>query len=344
MGCPNFCNGEEEMERRRAAEVMRQAEEEAEKAAAEAAALADAIEMEAAERRTASNAELQGLRSRQREEMARFLSFERRMRWVLWNRHSQGKTLVSERYRDLADKMRERHARTVAHLEDRQIAAEMDLRTALDAMEKSVRIRLKHMEAYCEALGRPAPNADGNSPATTPRMPQRVVTERDLRELGQQYNLRDGMERLHAAKINVMRDRQQKQVEELLERQERELARLLARRADELEQVVAAFNNDDEAASATFADRRARLSRRWDLAAEVLRHRIQDRDAQRLAPLHPLAWPAEVSTPLLNDVVDDAAVPDEEAETKTAAIDLAPDSSVVSEKTASVTCTSVLVQ
>lgn len=349
VGCPNFCNGEEEMERRRAAEELRLAEERAEKAAAEAAALAEAIEREAAEQRTASNAELKALREQQKAEMARFLSFEKRMRWVLWNRHAQEKTLVAERYRELADKMRERHAKTVAHLEDRQIAAEMDLRATLEAMERSVRIRLKHMEAYCEGLGRTATNGganDGTAPANS--MPPRVVTERDLRELGQQYNVRDGMERLHAAKINVMRDRQQKQMEELLERQEAELARLDARRADELDAVDAAFNEDDDAATATFLARRERLSRRWEIQAEILRTKIELRDNLKLAPLPELRWPQEaidVAAPLANDtarVVVGTSIVEDELDSQIAALDL-HEKTALADRIPAITYSTVLV-
>src|SRR5438270_13769088 len=114
----------------------------------------------------------------------------------MWTRHGQAKIDVLDRYGDLQSKMKERHLRTATHLEDRQVGAEMELRTSLKQAERSVAIRLRHMEAYCDGLGR---SAHGNLPA-------RTVTERDLRELGQQYNIRDDLERMHQSKINVMRE------------------------------------------------------------------------------------------------------------------------------------------
>ncbi|KAI9050661.1 hypothetical protein LZ554_005817 [Drepanopeziza brunnea f. sp. 'monogermtubi'] len=281
VGCPNYCSGEEELERRRLEEEARVAEEEAEKAAKEEAEKVEAAERAEAEKRTSESVELKDLRARQINERDRFTAFERKMKWMLWARHGQGKIEILERYDELRKKTGERHIRTAAHLEDRQVAAEMELRASLKQQEKSVGIRLRHMEAYCDALGR-----NTNSPN-----PARVVTERDLRELGQQYNIWNDLERLHQSKINVMRDKQAKQMEDLLGRQEEEIKRLSRKQDEEMEALDEKFVNEEEVSVGILEARRQRLQRRWLLVEEVERQRLELEKNVRFAPLPPVTWP-----------------------------------------------------
>jgi hypothetical protein len=284
VGCPNYCNGEEELERRRLEEEARIAEEEAEKAAREEAERLEAAEKVDAERRTLESLELNALRARQINERDRFAAFERKQKWIMWTRHGQSKIDILERYDDLTMKMRERHARTSAHLEDRQVAAEMELRATLKQAERSVQIRLRHMEAYCDGLGRNATNTNQ----------ARVVTERDLRELGQQYNLRDDLDRLHQSKINVMRDKQAKQMEQLLIRQEEELEKLSNKQALEVEALEETFVVEEDAFGNIFKERRERLRRRWIIVEEIERKKLELEKKVRFAPMLPVEWPSLV--------------------------------------------------
>ncbi|KAK6580819.1 hypothetical protein PZA11_007055 [Diplocarpon coronariae] len=282
VGCPNYCSGEEELERRRLEEEARIADEEAEKAAREEAEKMEAVERIEAEKRTSESRELNALRARQINERDRFSAFERKMKWIMWTRHGQDKVDILARYDDLTKKMQERHARTTAHLEDRQVAAEMELRASLKQQEKSVQIRLRHMEAYCDGFGRTASCLN----------PARVVTERDLRELGQQYNIRDDMDRLHQSKINVMRDKQAKQMEQLLSRQHGELEKLALKQEEELDISDERFVAQEEAFVEVFDDRRRRLRRRWVLAEEVERKKLEMSKGVAFAPLQPVEWPS----------------------------------------------------
>ncbi|TEA20413.1 putative E3 ubiquitin-protein ligase ariadne-2 [Colletotrichum sidae] len=286
VGCPNFCNGDEELERRRIEEEARNAEMEAEKAAQEAAAAAEAAEKVEAQKRTRQNPHFARMEADMGREMERFRAYMRKTKWLMWTRQAEKKQALADRYSDLIDKMKERHAKTAAHLEERQIEAEMDLRSTLDQSEKSVKIRLKHMEAYCDGLGR-TQNSD---------LPPRVVTERDLRLLGQQYNLRDGLERLHQAKINVLRDRQAKRMEELLERQEQELEKLTAKREQELENLATDFAQEEDTLVKNFLGRKQRLQRRWLLAIEVLRKEVEQQTKAQYALLDPPVWPDDNET------------------------------------------------
>jgi len=296
IGCPNFCNGEEEMERRRLEEEARIAEQEAEKAAQEEAAALEAAEAVEAEKRSKASPEFQQLRTAQEDERERFRAFMNKCKWAMWSRQAASKLATVNKFTDQIDKMKDRHAKTTSHLEDRQIAAEMELRTTLEQSEKSVKIRLRHMEAYCHGLGRTPESG----------MPGRVVTEEHLRELGQQYNMRDGMERLHQAKINVMRDRQAKRMEELLERQEKEIEKLEDKRDSEIEDLAAEFALEEDTLVRVFDERKERIQRRWELAIEVMRVELEKQKGKRFATISTPEWPMD------NDVHEDclASVPE----------------------------------
>ncbi|SPO00060.1 related to ariadne-2 protein [Cephalotrichum gorgonifer] len=287
VGCPNFCNGEEEMERRRAQEEARLAER-------EAAEEAEATERREAERRTVESPEFDQLREAQAAELKRFAAYARRNRDVMWAGQLRRKLSLADKHSDQMEKMRERHAKTVAHLEDRQIKAEMDLRETLEASERSVQIRLKHMEAYCNGISAQAGSGGGDAAAA---MPQRTVTERDLRELSQQYTLRDGMERMHNSRINVMRDRQLKAAEELVERQEAEWLRLETKRDEETEALAVEFSLEEEALSRELEERGRRLRWRWVLCIEILRRKLEEQHGVAYAGIPPPQWPGEEDRP-----------------------------------------------
>lgn len=279
VGCPNYCSGEEELERRRVEEEARTLQSAREKAAREEAEKLEAIAKQEAEQRTLESHELNEIRIRHFGERDRFVVFERKMKWLMWTRHGQAKLDVLDRYTELQQKMHERHARTANHLEDRQVGAEMELRASLQQSEKSVRIRLRHMEAYCDGLGRAANG------------PPRIITERDLRELGQQYNVRDDLERLHQSKINVMRDKQAKQMEQLLARQQDEADKLGAKQDAELDALEATFANDELEFARLFKARKERLRRRWEIDAEVERRRLESDTGMRYASVTLPDWP-----------------------------------------------------
>jgi hypothetical protein len=281
IGCPNYCDDEEELERRRVEEAVRRATEAAEKAAEEAATAALAATALEAIKRSENSEELSALRARQINERDRFDLYQRKMKWLMWTRHGQMKLDLLDLYSDLQTKMKERHSKTATHLEDRQVAAEMELRASLKQSERSVHIRLRHMEAYCDGVGR-APS--GPNPA-------RVVTERDRRELSQQYNLKNDLERLHQSRINVMREKQGRQMEQLLARQDEELEKLALKQADELDAQEEAFGVEEEQFTELFNTRKERLRKRWMLVEEVTRRKMEARDGLRYSKLGDVDWP-----------------------------------------------------
>ncbi|KAK5633927.1 hypothetical protein RRF57_009641 [Xylaria bambusicola] len=283
VGCPNFCNGDEEMERRRQEEEARAAALAAEEAIKQEAAAKEAAEELAAEERTKNCDEFKVLRAKQTKEMERFGAFERKSKWSVWTRHAQQKVALVEKHSAAIEKMLERHAKTSANLEDRQVLAEMELRSTLEQSEKHVRVRLKHMEAYCDSLGH----------TRASEMPSRIVTEKDLRELGQQYNIEKNMKQLHQARINVMRDQQAKALEQLLERQEGEMKRLMEKNTKEVEHLESDFADEEDILATVFSARQSSLDTRWKLEVEILRRELESERGVRYNSLSPLEWPRQ---------------------------------------------------
>ncbi|KAK4124850.1 hypothetical protein N657DRAFT_569954 [Parathielavia appendiculata] len=296
VGCPNFCNGEEELERRRVEEEARLAELEAEKLAAEKAALAEETARREAEKRTLESSEFRSLREQFEAEMARFSKYELKARDAMRSRQLARKRALVDRFADAIDRMRERHAKTEQHLEDRQVMAEIELAAGLAEKEKKVRIKLKYMEDYCSGKtssgGGNSGGGDSSSDAMMMMMmPRRRVTDRDREQLRQQYCVRDGMERRHQSLIHGLREKQVKSMEELVGRHAREMEALVDRRAEEVEDLAVEFANEAEVLVQRFAERRAKLLRRWALAAEILKVELERREGKPFAAMELPPWP-----------------------------------------------------
>ena len=298
VGCPNFCNGEEELERRRIEEEARLAELELKKREQEEADAAEQRAQQAAERRTRESADFQALRKQQDDEMSRFLAYEARMRKEMRTRQSEKKQALLGKYAELIDKMKERHAKTEQHLEDRQIEAEIELRSTLDASERSIRIQLKYMEAYCKKLSHQVveEEQDQINEKEDAKMPSREVTQKHLDQLSEQYRIRDGMERRHQAQINVLREKQGKKMEQLLDRHEDEIEALLHKKSEEIEDLAVEFANEADAISHTFAERKAKLQKRWLVSSEILRVEQEKKSGMRYATLPLPQWPVVVES------------------------------------------------
>lgn len=324
VGCPNFCNGEEELERRRREEETRLAELELKKREQEEAAAAEERAQQQAERRTRECADFAALREQQEHEMSRFLAYEARMRKEMRARQSEKKKALLEKYAELIEKMKERHTKTEQHLEDRQIEAEIELRSTLDASERSIRIQLKYMEAYCKKLSQSQSQVEEFNEKEQQaqelqdsKMPSREVTQKHLDQLSEQYRIRDGMERRHQAQINVLREKQGKKMEQLLDRHEEEMETLLNKKSEEIEDLAVEFANEADAISHTVAERKAKLQKRWLVSSEILRVEQEKKTGMRYASLALPQWPV-VATEDEEETETETETETEEDETPTA--------------------------
>lgn len=270
-GCPNVCNGEEGLTKRRQQE---------EKRAAQAKAAQDA-EQEECEKRSSAHPSMVDLMLSQVQEKQRLLDFRTSAESSLKARHAAEEVALLNKKAEDEEVLKVQHSKAVSQLEDHQIAEELDLRTSLQQAEKSIKVRIKHMEAYCDGLGQ-------NPTEST--LPPRVVTEQNLRDLGHQYNLRDDMERQHQSKINMMRDRQSKKMENLLEKHEEDVEAQANADQTAKEEMCKRHKQEEDQFHNIFDGRQARTTARWALAIEVLCKELQEQDGLRYAVVDPPSW------------------------------------------------------
>lgn len=154
-------------------------------------------------------------------------------------------------------------------------------------MEKRViMIRLRHMEAYCRNPTPPPTPAEAVSGRpSTDSLPERKVTDKDYHSLAQQYRERDAMDTLHTSKINVLRGKQKKAVENLINKKEREIEKVKQELQKELSAVGQEFSNQQASATLTLTQKRSRLEARWQTQALIERTKMERATGLAHAPL-----------------------------------------------------------
>ena len=137
------------------------------------------------------------------------------------------------------------------------------------------------MQAYC------------NPRSTVADMPSRVVTKSDYRQLEQQYHIRNGMDNLHASRINVLREKQGKQQERIMAKQEVELETLESNFEGRNEEMDAKFRDEETQLQHEFAERKNRLVRRWGLAEAIERRKLEQATGETFEALPPITWSSD---------------------------------------------------
>jgi hypothetical protein len=245
------------------------------------------------ELRLRANSSIQQLGQEQQQELLRFLEYKSQSKDALQTRHLMQEAALEEKYELQEEKLLERHEKELAHLEERHLAAELELHEHLHLDEQNLHFRLKHMEAYCNGLGR-----NPNSLA-----PVRVVTEQDLRELGYHYHLRDNIGQTRESKINVMRERQARQLQDRQAKQDLELETFMDKRQQVLDKLEAQFFQEETHFNNVFDGRQSRLQSRWVLTIEVLCKELEEQNPNQIyrrvaAP----RWPNDRTLQVHNDV------------------------------------------
>lgn len=174
--------------------------------------------------------------------------------------------------------LQERHAEALVSLEHRHLSAEVDLNKALELERQGCETRLKHMQGYCN----PRSNIAG--------MPTRVVTRKDYHQLEQQYHIRNGMDNLHKSRINVLREKQGKQLERISAKQEAELEALANDHRQQVIDLENAYQTEEEELRREFGARRKRLMTRWTLAEAIERRKLEVETGDSYGALPPIPW------------------------------------------------------
>lgn len=174
--------------------------------------------------------------------------------------------------------VKSRHAEALSSLEHRHLCAEIDLHEKLELEKSGCDTRLRHMQAYC------------NPSSSVKGMPDRTVTKRDHHQLEQQRHVRNGMENLHTARINVLREKQSKQLERVAANQESELDDLAASHVEEVTEMEKRFEEEEQQLGQEFRERRQKLVRRWRLAEAIERRKLENSGAGDFGPLPNVEW------------------------------------------------------
>lgn len=225
-----------------------------------------------------NNEQLRRLRASQLDEQARFIRFEEDQHRLIHFKHSEAKRDRLNRYLDQERVLQERQAEVLVELEHRHLTAEVDLNKALELERQGCETRLKHMQAYCN----PKSNIAG--------MPTRVVTRKDYHQLEQQYHIRNGMDNLHRSRINVLREKQGKQLERISAKQEAELEALSGNYRQQVVELESGYQAEEEEIRREFGARKKRLIKRWALVEAIERRKIENLTGDQYGPLPAVPW------------------------------------------------------
>ena len=241
----------------------------------------DSLQALAGRRRSISNPVLKKLRTTQLQEQLRFISYEASQKRLMRTKQLQRKRDALSQYHQRQSDAHARHAEALASLENRHLTAEVELHRTLQLERQACDTRLKHMQAYC------------NPRSTVEGMPNRVVTKADYRQLEQQYHVRNGMDNLHTSRINVLRERQGKQVERIMAKQEAELENLESEFDHQNEELDMLFVAEESKLLENFSERKRRLISRWSIAESIERRRLELQSGEEHGPLPVITWSAD---------------------------------------------------
>ena len=194
------------------------------------------------------------------------------------NKQELRKKAAFDEYEELQYAADDRHGQQLSRLESRQLVAEARFREDLGNQKSACNTRIRHMEDYC------------NPNKVYEGMPARNVTARDIQNLELQYQQREQMDTLHAGKINVLRERQTKEVNTLLEKHEQEFDKLAEDYERELEKIDEDGRDEEYGMKALFEGRRIRMIARWNLAEDIQRKTLQDELGGVIGPLPQIHW------------------------------------------------------
>lgn len=154
-----------------------------------------------------------------------------------------------------------------------------------DYDKKATVVRLRHMEAYCQSTTPPptadAPSTKGKAPET--QGSRRKVTDKDYHNLAQVYRERDAMDVLHTSKINVLRGKQKRAVENFMLKKEREIEELEQQQAKEIEMLDQEARRDESNLILAFGVKRAQIETRWRLQSLVERTKLEKSTGSKYA-------------------------------------------------------------
>lgn len=93
------------------------------------------------------------------------------------------------------------------------------------------------------------------------------------------------MDRLHKARIKVLRERQEQQLQETTSRLERELDALISKNAEAILELERDHQRAEQEMLQVFDAKKTRLRRRWNIEEAIIRKRLEDQTGLPYGPL-----------------------------------------------------------
>lgn len=112
------------------------------------------------------------------------------------------------------------------------------------------------------------------------------------------------MDNLHTARINVLREKQSKQLERVAANQESEMEALAASYVEEVAELEKRFEEEEEELGQEFRERRQKLVQRWGLAEAIERRKLENSGAGEFGPLPHIQWEGSITLGVERDQED----------------------------------------
>ncbi|PCG97123.1 Hypothetical protein PENO1_064830 [Penicillium occitanis (nom. inval.)] len=247
---------------------------------------------EAAMNRTMEDAQLKELYERHKAERSRFVQLQNELLDSLKAAHL---AVVAERRlnNEKAEKAKkEWNTDFLARMEERQLSVEIDQIKEFEKSKRNSQTRIKYMEGYVSTSSPPpSPQLSSSEFESTSNGPQqqqqqlRTVTRRQKEQLAQEYLDRNSMDRLHKARIKVLRERQEQQLQETTTRLERELDALISKNAEAILELERDHQRAEQEMLQVFDAKKTRLRRRWNIEEAIIRKRLEDQTGLPYGPL-----------------------------------------------------------
>ena len=258
----------------------------------------DTPSIRAAKQRSLHCGRLQRLRIVHLNEQSKFLTDRYAAFCAVREKFQPARQRIYNAFAEKQASAQSRHATANSDLENRHLTAEMDLERALATERKACETKVKYMEAYCYGsrnrnLTAAPPSAAEAAASAAAGMPARKVTEHDYRKLVEQYNLRNGMDQLHSARINVLREQQAKQAERIGRRQEKEVDGLEAERDAELAMVEREIEKELAPIRREWEAKKKKMAWRWSIKEAIERKTLEAERGEVYGELPKVVWPPE---------------------------------------------------
>jgi DNA repair exonuclease SbcCD nuclease subunit len=176
-------------------------------------------------------------------------------------------------------------------MEERQLSVEIDQIKEFEKSKRNSQTRIKYMEGYVSTSSSPPspqlPGSEFGVCEANPNGPQqlRTVTRRQKEQLAQEYLDRNSMDQLHEARIKVLRERQEQQLQETAARLEKELDTLINNNAETIIELERDHQREEQEMLQVFDSKKNRLRRRWNIEEAILRKRLEEQNGLPYGPL-----------------------------------------------------------